>query len=163
MKGQSALEYVMTYGWLGIVLILALAMFYYIIKPNTLPSSKCELGVGLTCFSYKINAEDASLELVLNQGVKPLIMVEKLGCSRQDGARPLENLTNPVSIRQGEPMRISGGGSNNTVRCADRDGSLFIPDSGGDPVFYGTLCVQYREMDSGAERIACGSLASKFE
>lgn len=59
-KGQAALEYVITYGW-GFVVILvvigALAYFGYL-NPSRYVPSRCSLGVQLECVDYRLVEAD---------------------------------------------------------------------------------------------------------
>lgn len=80
MKGQSAVEYVMTYGWaiLALIIVLGVILWSGALSPTYLISEECTLGSNLPCsfilyneggetrlsmiiyngFSYKINIED---------------------------------------------------------------------------------------------------------
>ena len=41
-KGQSALEYLMTYGWALVVIVIAVAALVILINPNTIQGNQCD-------------------------------------------------------------------------------------------------------------------------
>ena len=163
MKAQSALEYLMTYGWAILIITIGLALLYTILKPSLMPTTKCEMGVGLQCTSFKLNKADASLELIMNQGVSSRIQIEQAGCTKQDVVTYLENLTDPVLIPRGEPQYVVGGNSTNVLRCRDPNGNEFTPGEGYDTYYMGKLCIFYRELSSNATHTACGSFSAPIE
>ncbi|MBI4209886.1 MAG: hypothetical protein HY544_00040 [Candidatus Diapherotrites archaeon] len=65
-KGQSALEYLMTYGWALIVIVVVIAALYFII-PKT--QAQCSLTSGnLTLDSYTLSASNMNLSVVTGPG-----------------------------------------------------------------------------------------------
>ncbi len=157
------MEFVMTYGWAIIVVTIGLALLYTILKPGLLPTSKCEMGVGLQCLSFKLNKGDAGLVLVLTQALNPRIRLEQMGCTKQDVNLFLENLPSPVMMDEGVATYVSGGNSTNNLRCRDMMGNQFVPTEGYDVYYLGKLCIRYTEMDTGLSRTACGSLSAPIE
>ena len=85
MKGQSAVEYIMTYGWaiLALMIVLAALVASGVLSPNYLVSEECSLGSNIPCsfavyneggqtkmslmvyngFPYKIKITDMNVEL----------------------------------------------------------------------------------------------------
>lgn len=66
-KAQVAVEYLMTYGWAILVLILVLALLFSsgIFSPSYLISEECSLGPKLPCTQFLFN-DGANLRLVVN-------------------------------------------------------------------------------------------------
>lgn len=56
MKGQASLEYLTTYGWVFLVVLLTVGGFSYfgIIDPMMLLPERCVFDSGLTCTDFKI-------------------------------------------------------------------------------------------------------------
>ncbi len=67
LRGQVAIEYLMTYGWAILVLfiIIGLIMGSGIASPNYLISEECNLGSKLTCRHFLYN-DGANLKLIVN-------------------------------------------------------------------------------------------------
>jgi len=57
-KGQAALEYIVTYGWAFLVLLVAVGALAYfgVINPGKWLPTKCDLGAQLECVDYQILA-----------------------------------------------------------------------------------------------------------
>jgi hypothetical protein len=56
-KGQAAMEFLMTYGWaILVVLIVIGALAYFgVLNPQSLVADRCALTVGVQCVDYKIS------------------------------------------------------------------------------------------------------------
>jgi hypothetical protein len=64
-KGQAAMEFLMTYGWAILVVLVAIGALAYfgVLNPgNYLPSS-CTIAPGIGCDDFKITTTDAQLLL----------------------------------------------------------------------------------------------------
>ena len=55
-RGQAALEFLMTYGWaILVVLVVIGALAYFgVLNPNILVPEKCTMATGLSCKDYKL-------------------------------------------------------------------------------------------------------------
>lgn len=59
-RGQAALEYLVTYGWAFLALLVvigAMAYFGYLSPAKYLPS-RCEFGMQLECIDYQLSSEN---------------------------------------------------------------------------------------------------------
>jgi len=66
MKGQSAVEYVMTYGWAILALILITGFLFAsgILNPNYVITEECNLGSNLPCQAVVFNRDGATTMLL---------------------------------------------------------------------------------------------------
>jgi hypothetical protein len=66
MKGQSAVEYVMTYGWamLALIIVTGFLLASGILNPNYVITEECNLGSNLPC-EFMIFNEEGSTKLLL--------------------------------------------------------------------------------------------------
>lgn len=100
-KGQQALEYLVTYGWAFVVVILTVGLFAYfgILNPERYIPDRCELGVQLPCVDYVLQAETTPNGIVLirvqNAFTVPVDIVNistaaggGRACNFQSGASP---------------------------------------------------------------------------
>src|SRR3989338_8170279 len=82
-KGQAALEFLMTYGWaILVVLVVIGALAYFgVLNPSILLPEKCTFGAGLGCQDFLITSESGaanSVALVLENGLGSSINVQKV-------------------------------------------------------------------------------------
>ena len=68
-KGQAAMEFLMTYGWAILVVLVAIGALAYfgVLNPSKFLPSSCTLGPGMGCDDFKVTATDA--QLVLRNGI----------------------------------------------------------------------------------------------
>lgn len=66
MKGQSAVEYIMTYGWALLALVIVTGMLFAsgILNPNYVISEECNLGSNLPC-QFIIFNDEGSTKMLL--------------------------------------------------------------------------------------------------
>lgn len=69
-KGQAAMEFLMTYGWAILVVLVAIGALAYfgVLSPSKFLPSSCTLEAGFGCDSFKADASDNSIQLVLRNG-----------------------------------------------------------------------------------------------
>lgn len=62
-RAQAALEFLMTYGWAILVVIIAISSLAYfgVLSPDKFLPEKCVLPPGLACLSYRIGEDTAKL------------------------------------------------------------------------------------------------------
>lgn len=68
-KGQAAMEFLMTYGWAILVVLVAIGALAYfgVLNPSQFLPSSCTLAPGMGCDDFKISATSA--DLVLRNGL----------------------------------------------------------------------------------------------
>ncbi|MEK6964354.1 MAG: hypothetical protein AABX70_08065 [Nanoarchaeota archaeon] len=66
-KGQTALEFLMTYGWAIIVVLAAIAALAYfgILSPDRFLPDKCTMSPGFYCAQYKVDGVNNKFQLQL--------------------------------------------------------------------------------------------------
>ncbi len=69
-QGQAAMEYMITYGWVVIVVLVAIGALAYfgVFDPSGLVPSRCDLGSEIHCLEYRLDATAISLVLYNNLG-----------------------------------------------------------------------------------------------
>ncbi len=63
-RGQSALEYLMTYGWALVVIVIAVAALVVLINPSTIQGDQCDAKFGPFTVSQS-DVQGAATQLVL--------------------------------------------------------------------------------------------------
>ena len=69
-KAQAAMEFLMTYGWAILVVLLAIAALAYfgVLNPGKYLPSSCTLGTGLSCNDFKVEANNVTLVITNGMG-----------------------------------------------------------------------------------------------
>ncbi len=86
-KSQAALEFLMTYGWVIMVVLIAIGALSYfgVLSPDRLVPEKCFLEPGIGCADFKVNENSVTLVLRNGKGEDITITSIKVGsCSGTD-------------------------------------------------------------------------------
>jgi len=99
-KGQAALEYLSTYGWLLIIIVIVAAALYAlgIFNPATYQGKSCTgFSTGVTYIDHKL-AADGTFSFVASNGIgKTITAVPKVNMTGSDGTAA-EDITTGVSL-----------------------------------------------------------------
>jgi len=74
-KGQAAMEFLMTYGWALLVVLIAIAAlaFFGLLNPARFLPEKCEIAPGLTCMDFTASSDEtvagSEIIILLNNGI----------------------------------------------------------------------------------------------
>ena len=99
-KSQAALEFLTTYGWaiLVIVLMIGALAYFGILNPSKILPSRCNIGAEFSCLDYKIDATGNTFKLRLKNGVGEPISVSAISLS-SEGTTPYACiLTAPAAL-----------------------------------------------------------------
>ncbi len=81
-RGQAALEFLMTYAWaiLVVIIIIGALAYFGVLNPDTLVPDKCTFATGLACqdFSYTYTGSSGTINLVLVNGLGKTINITQL-------------------------------------------------------------------------------------
>ena len=68
-KGQAAMEFLMTYGWAILVVLIAISALTYfgVLNPSKFLPEKCTLIPGLICIDHKATGD--TIDLVIDNGM----------------------------------------------------------------------------------------------
>ena len=99
-KGQAAMEFLMTYGWaILVVLIVIGALAYFgVLNPQQFLPQKCQFSTGLVCVDKQLTS-DGAYKLRISNGLGNAIEVTKLVIDdTQDFADCTVNLTGTDNV-----------------------------------------------------------------
>jgi len=70
-KGQAAMEFLMTYGWAILVVLIAIGTlaFFGVLNPAKFLPQSCILGPGLACEDFKVVASDETIYMNVRNGL----------------------------------------------------------------------------------------------
>jgi hypothetical protein len=183
-KGQTAMEYLMTYGWAILVIMVVLAVLFYlgILNPKGITPTQCSFPPGFTCIAWKLYATPiaaGNIYLKFGQGTGRTIYIMGMNCTTNANALTTGkilfnssangNIQN-ISLGSASQMTIGNGGtgaySNGVVvnfNCTnDTDGAIATSGTVGD-TYNGRIYINYTESDTGLTRLITGSISARYE
>lgn len=103
MKGQSALEFLTTYGWaLVMILIIIGSLTYFgVLDPSIAPTTRCEVFPEFTCDAVQIHDDGRILiELRNNLGKLDIlnVSIESQDCTIDEGFHTQNNMNQNVLV-----------------------------------------------------------------
>ena len=166
-KGQAAMEYLMTYGWAILVIVIVLAALLYLGVFNLRTPELCQLQVGTTCSSVKLVYNTGAFNFTLTNGLQKQIIVSAAGCSNN----PNMNLStahalaaDSISMTDIADVTIDVGSAKSVAgfNCYNSDGSTANGSIGAD--YRGKLYLRYAFSDDASNyRIIIGDVATKLQ
>lgn len=111
LRGQAAIEYLMTYGWaiLALVIIVSVLLFSGILSPNYLISEECNLGSNLPCeFAVFNKGDQTSIRMRIHNGFAYGIRINKVeGISRSGQEQTFSETPSQTPIKSGSELTIT--------------------------------------------------------
>lgn len=112
-KGQAAIEFLTTYGWAILVLLIVLAVLFTsgILSPNYLVSEECDFGTNMPCsFALFNQVGSTKLSLRLFNGFAYKIQVNGVQLQTQDGTQTFSwnGGSFPVDLESGQNVTLTG-------------------------------------------------------
>lgn len=106
-KGQAAMEFLMTYGWAILVVLIAIGALMYFIKPSEMLPEKCTIPTGSGLFCEKWSAQVGQIDLKLNNALAEQIIVTAATLTDSEGNTCSLDALVPVTIAQGESGTVT--------------------------------------------------------
>ena len=145
-KAQAAMEFLMTYGWMILIVLVAIGALYYlgVFSPGKYLPSKCELPPGFSCMDHKVNATDISL--YIGQGLGKSINITNITFSGGVTCTGITPAT-PFTMNSGDEQNIALSG------CSGYSGDTFNEE----------ITIAYTDLDTGYTHTATGSIIAQIE
>lgn len=171
------MEYLMTYGWAILVIIIVIAVLFYIgvLNPRNYVPRQCQFQPGLICASYRLNANTSVLDLQLSNALGHPILVQDMVCTQQTVTPGDANFSWTVSVANYTDTSLSQGATNIRVAGAASSNTAFecVGTTGNDLTntasaafgesYRGRVWIRYQETDTGTVRTISGDLTTNFE
>lgn len=105
--GQAAIEFLITYGWAFLAVLVALGAFSYLglLSPSAFLPEKCEIIAGFSCTDFQLTSRLLTLELVNSLGEQAILESVAL-YDTQDPTTPLCLSSTPLSFMNGEKKTV---------------------------------------------------------
>ena len=80
-RGQAAMEFLMTYGWAILVVLIAIGALAYfgVLNPSRFLPRSCTLMPGLDCDEFKVDVSDDQVQIFIRNGIGDSIDFSGLG------------------------------------------------------------------------------------
>ena len=138
-KSQAALEFLMTYGWAILVVLVAIGALAYfgVLSPDKFLPAKCTLQAGLACLDHKATANSLVLRVQNSLGYDITVdAVKARGCTALGSQGTL----------------VNGAPATWTLTCTN-SGSKYN----------GQVNITYTNIDTSIQHTNVGSVTSKIE
>ena len=86
-KGQAAMEFLMTYGWALLVVLIAIAAlaFFGVLNPSRFLPNSCNLAPGFGCVDFKADDSDDLVTIILQNGLGDTLNNVRLSLTSAQG------------------------------------------------------------------------------
>lgn len=104
-KGQAALEFLTTYGWAFMVILVMIAALAYfgVLNPQNLVPDQCVVTSGFTCRDFQVTTNGIAVAFVNNMGEQ--ISINSITYSTPNEA----NVTNSTAVVIGDGAQVTLG------------------------------------------------------
>ena len=151
-KSQAAMEFLMTYGWAILVVLVAIGALAYfgVLSPDRFLPARCQLPAGVACSDFRIlegtTPTTGTVDIVLRNG---------LGFDIGTAAQPVTVSVSGCTVSDTTPNTIANGGveSYQATSCSIVAGQKFSGD----------INVSYRNVDSGLDHKIQGTITGRSE
>ena len=84
-KSQAALEFLTTYGWALMIIIIMIGVLAYfgVLNPSKLLPSRCIFGPEFPCLNYQISATGGTFKLRLKNGLAEPVTLDSISLSTE--------------------------------------------------------------------------------
>jgi len=145
-KGQAAMEYLMTYGWAILVIVIVLAILTFLLPSVTKVPESCQFSDLYGCeqsalLSNSSNDEQVTASFSLKNGKGKPVIVYKVLCTTASFADSNESFATDVGGSSGVKMLAGSTTTFQSIDCVDKQGNAVqMQENSG---FRGTLVIYY--------------------
>lgn len=157
-KAQSAMEYLITYGWAIIIIGVTLAALYALglFSPAAFTANQCIFPADFGCLSGFLYA-NGSLTVNFEQSTISAINITAAGCNTGGTISDMIAFA-PIYVPIGGNVTLPPPGSANALVCYSNS-TKFISQPG--TLYRGYLIVNYTNLQTGFQHVLVGKLVEK--
>ena len=99
-KSQAALEFLTTYGWAFLVILIMIGTLAYfgILSPSKVLPNRCTFGAEFQCQDYQISATASTFKLRLKNGIGEPVSISAITLGSEGSTQYSCTLTDPASL-----------------------------------------------------------------
>lgn len=111
-NGQAAMEFVMTYGWaiLAVLVSIGALTYFGVMNPSKYFPEKCLFSSGVNCKDYMIDQNTANsiiAHITLENNLQETVYLQNISISTKQGVRNDSCITNKKLFTQSNTTRIT--------------------------------------------------------
>lgn len=115
-KAQAALEFLTTYGWAFLVILIMIGTLAYfgILSPGKILPNRCNIGPEFECIDFQISATDNTFKIKLKNNVGEPIAVQSMTLDSETATKYSCSTppANPTTWKTGEILDFAWSGCN---------------------------------------------------
>jgi hypothetical protein len=157
-KAQSAMEYLMTYGWAILVLAIVLASLFAInvFNPNTFAPNFCIFPASFSCVVQGLSHTTGNVAVTVGQSLQAPINITAVGCNDQG------TITGMISYMPASSNIYLGIGGNYTFNAIPCYKSGAVVSGTAGTLYTGYVVVSYTNLQTGFSHTAIAKLSQKL-
>ena len=152
LRAQSAMEYLLTYGWAFLIIAVVLAAMFELglFNPGKFSGNECLLQAGFSCLNFFI-LPNGLLTINLEQATQSSLNITGYNCTEGTSIiLPKLTTANQIYLPVGSNSTIS-------MLCYTSTGSVYTSNPG--QLYTGTLAFNYTELDTGFPHQTSGKIS----
>ena len=123
-KAQAALEFLMTYGWVIMVVLVSIGSLSYfgVLSPDAFLPKRCSLPAGISCLDYEVSS--SKIILVVQNNFGETITIDKIDVAKKNNGSCSN--TDPVTLKNNVKAIFIISGCDNGNNGEKFDGEINI-------------------------------------
>lgn len=150
-RAQSAMEYLITYGWAIIIIAIVLTALFELGLFTPPVSTACVFPADFGCVSSTLYSGNSTVVINVQQNTASSVNITAYGCNAQG------TVTNMHAVANGIVLNI-GGNTTFGVQCYN-NGTVVSLSAG--QIFKGYVLINYTDINSGFRHTVVGQLIAK--
>ncbi len=149
------MEFLMTYGWAVLIMLVVVAVLFMlgVFNPQTASPNSCVLPGGFSCYGYSVK-DGGVLELDLGQASGGDIRLTSIGCSAKETDPYIVTVSPAIIVQSGRHKNLTG-----LPNCEKADGTY--PAAG--EFYRGTIYIGYTDDRTGILHNIVGDISYHVE
>ncbi|MEM0154272.1 MAG: hypothetical protein QW814_00340 [Methanothrix sp.] len=157
-KGQSAMEYLITYGWAILIIAIALGVLFELglFNPSSFVSTSCIFPADFSCI-FSTLSSNGMLTINMQQSTSSPINITAIGCNSNASLSHMIYFPNGIDVQIGSNVTID---SNTTepLQCWANN-TVFTGKPGA--LFKGYVLINYTDIQTGFPHTISGTILEK--
>ncbi len=157
-KAQSAMEYLITYGWAILVLSIILAALFMlnVFNPSAFAPSYCVFPASFTCGVVALSHTTGNVAVTVGQSLGTPINVTAIGCNDQG------TVTGMISYMPASSNIYIGIGSNYTFTSIPCYQNGAVVSGATGTLYSGYIVLSYTNLQTGFQHTAIAKISQKL-
>ncbi len=145
-KAQAAMEFLMTYGWAILIVLIAIGALMFYIKPSEILPEKCVISSGSGLFCEKWSADVGQIDLKIKNSLDETLTITTASYITDGTSNCTVALDTAIAASESAPVTFSGGSCSTLAASGEKiqgDIALVIRDADAfNKTSAGTLIVK---------------------